>query len=342
MSNLHGIVLLGANGSGKSTLGRELARVLNFAHFDVEDYYFYKTDIPYTAERPHHERNELMLADMKKHGSFTVSGDISGWNDDFLPLFDLAILLKAPKDVRMKRIEEREYVRWGERVLEGGDMYESKQKFKRFAANRDVAELERRVEKYSCPVIEIDSTEDYRTTAANIAERFYTKPDNPWRVIPYPLGELKLYRFTVIFAQYGKVGGGWLYARHKNRDTWETAGGHIEKGETPLDCAKRELREETGAEKFYIRPAFDYAVHTSSEFSYGQVFFADVETLGELPPEFEMREVKAFPTIPDAMTYPQILPVIFSELQNWLGLTDKPDEYWDILDKDRQPTGGLF
>ena len=341
MSNLHGIVLLGANGSGKSTLGRELARVLNFAHFDVEDYYFYKTDIPYTAERPHHERNELMLADMKKHGSFTVSGDISGWNDDFLPLFDLAILLKAPKDVRMKRIEEREYVRWGERVLEGGDMYEPQQKFKRFAANRDVAELERRVEKYSCPVIEIDSTEDYRTTAANIAERFYTKPDNPWRVIPYPLGELKTYRFTVIFAQYGKVGGGWLYARHKNRDTWETAGGHIEKGETPLDCAKRELREETGAEKFYIHPAFDYAVHTSSEFSYGQVFFADVETLGELPPEFEMREVKAFPTIPDAMTYPQILPVIFSELQNWLGLTDKPDEYWDILDKDRQPTGGI-
>ena len=52
-------------------------------------------------------------------------------------------------------------------------MYESQQKFKSFAANRDVAELERRVEKYPCPVIEIDSTEDYRTTAANIAERFY-------------------------------------------------------------------------------------------------------------------------------------------------------------------------
>ena len=333
VSNPHGIILLGANGSGKSTLGRELAYVLNFVHLDVEDYCFYKTDVPYTTERPYKERNELMLADMIKYGSFVVSGDISSWSDDFLPVFDLAVLLKAPKDVRMKRIDERECARWGDRVQIGGDMYESKLNFIKFAANRDVAELEQRADRYPCPVIEIDSTEDYRITAANIAERFYTKPDSPWRVTPYPLGELKTYRFTVIFAQYGIAGGGWLYARHKNRDTWETAGGHIEKGETPLDCAKRELREETGAGKFYIQPAFDYAVHTPTEFSYGQVFFANVETLGDLPPGFEMCEVRAFPTIPDLMAYPQILPVIFAELQKWLGLTDKPDEFWDVLDR---------
>lgn len=56
----HGIILLGANGSGKSTLGRELARALNFAHFDVEDYWFYKTFIPYTTTRPQKERNEML------------------------------------------------------------------------------------------------------------------------------------------------------------------------------------------------------------------------------------------------------------------------------------------
>jgi len=177
MSSPHGIILLGANGSGKSTLGRELARVLNFAHLDVEDYYFYKTDIPYTAERPHHERNELMFSDMNKHCSFVVSGDISGWGDEFLTVFDLAVLLKAPKGVRMKRIEERENAHWGDRVQIGGDMYESNQIFKRFASNRNVAEFELQMKRYPCPAIEIDSTEDYRIIAANIAERFYTQPD---------------------------------------------------------------------------------------------------------------------------------------------------------------------
>jgi len=62
LSKPHDIILLGAKGSGKSTLGRELARALNFAHFDVEDYWFYKTDIPYTAIRSQEERNEMLLS----------------------------------------------------------------------------------------------------------------------------------------------------------------------------------------------------------------------------------------------------------------------------------------
>ena len=157
----------------------------------------------------------------------------------------------------------------------------------------------------------------------NIIESNYTKPNEPWRVKTYPLGELKTYRFVVVFVKYGEADGGWLYARHRERDTWETAGGHIEKDETPLDCAKRELREETGAEKFSILPAFDYAVHTATEFSYGQVFYAEVEALGDFPVGFEMCEVKVFETIPDSMTYPQILPVIFDEMQRWVEALDK-------------------
>ncbi|WP_350445893.1 NUDIX domain-containing protein [Anaeromonas frigoriresistens] len=50
----------------------------------------------------------------------------------------------------------------------------------------------------------------------------------------------------------------WLLCKHKKRDTWETAGGHIEIGETPLDDAKRKLFEETGAISSDIQPIFDY------------------------------------------------------------------------------------
>lgn len=154
----HGIILLGANGSGKSTLGHMLSDALNFAHFDVEDYWFYKTDIPYTAVRQPAERNEMLLSDIKKHSLFVVSGDISGWSDDFLTMFDLAVFLAVPTGIRMKRIENREYARWGNRVCEGGDLYETQKKFRAFALTRDVGLLEQNTKKYSCPVLRINGT----------------------------------------------------------------------------------------------------------------------------------------------------------------------------------------
>jgi len=165
------IILLGANGSGKTTLGRELARVLDIPHFDVEDYYFYKTGLPYSAEIPWEERNKMLLDDMKNHGSYIVSGDVSGWDEEFLTAFNLVVFLSAPADVRMKRIENRELARWGNRVLEGGDMYESQMKFRKFAATRDVNVFEKAMLKYSCPALYFDGTEDYRVTATSVADR---------------------------------------------------------------------------------------------------------------------------------------------------------------------------
>jgi len=119
---------------------------------------------------------------------------------------------------------------------------------------------------------------------------------------------------VVIFARYQDK---WLYCRAKERDTFETAGGRIERGETPLEAAKRELYEETGAVKFDIIPAFDYSVHTPENFSNGQVFLAHIHELGEIPEDTndKMVEVKLFDTIPDKMRFPQILPVLFEKIK---------------------------
>ncbi|MCL2478533.1 MAG: bifunctional GNAT family N-acetyltransferase/NUDIX hydrolase [Treponema sp.] len=137
---------------------------------------------------------------------------------------------------------------------------------------------------------------------------FYKRRNTDTRV--YTLNELGAYRFVVIFARYMDR---WLYCRAKERDVFETAGGHIEKGESPLEAAKRELYEETGAVKFDIKPAFDYSVHTPLEFSNGQVFLAQIEELGNMP-DFEMAEVKLFDTIPERMRFPQILPVLYAKI----------------------------
>ena len=64
--------------------------------------------------------------------------------------------------------------------------------------------------------------------------------------------------FAVIMA---RMDGQWIFCRHKNRTTWEIPGGHREAGEAITDTARRELWEETGAEKAELYPLGVY-VHT--------------------------------------------------------------------------------
>lgn len=47
---------------------------------------------------------------------------------------------------------------------------------------------------------------------------------------------------------FARRGGEVLLVRHRRLGTWLPVGGEVEPGETPLEAAARELREETGLE----------------------------------------------------------------------------------------------
>ena len=137
----------------------------------------------------------------------------------------------------------------------------------------------------------------------------------------FPLNTLPFYKYAVICSFYQ---GKWLLSRHKKRDTWETQGGHIEEGETPLECARRELYEESGIRDAVLFPVCDYWGFNQYSCSNGQVFLAVVHALGDLP-ESEMKEVRLFDTLPENLTYPQTSPLFFQEARSYLEKLDMGD-----------------
>ena len=125
----------------------------------------------------------------------------------------------------------------------------------------------------------------------------------------------ELLKFAVIIA---RTQGKWVFCKHKERDTYEVPGGHRELGETILDTAKRELREESGAVEFDIKPVCAYSVKGKTKVnerdedeSFGMLFVADIFSFEELHCEIE--EILISDALVDNWTYPLIQPRLLEE-----------------------------
>jgi hypothetical protein len=71
-----------------------------------------------------------------------LSGSLCGWGDVAIPLFELVVFLWIPQNRRMARLRQREHERYGERIMPGGEMYESSQAFLAWAASYDDGDLD--------------------------------------------------------------------------------------------------------------------------------------------------------------------------------------------------------
>lgn len=155
-----GILVCGLNGAGKSTLGRALAERLGFYFLDVEDLYFPKTDPAYlyASPRTKSEVERLLLLEIQAHENFVFSSVTGKYGDDVLPYFQYAVLIDVPKEIRMQRVRERSFRKFGSRMLPGGDLYEEERRFLDEVASKPEDLVESWAQCLRCPLLRVDGT----------------------------------------------------------------------------------------------------------------------------------------------------------------------------------------
>jgi len=163
----HIIYVFGASGSGTSTLGKYISSQQGYKWMDSDDYYWMPTNPPYTTPREQSERVRLMKEDIKNADNVVISGSISKWGDEIIPDITLAVRLVTATSERVKRIRAREYKKFGDRIMPGGDMYQQHEEFIQWAMQYDNGGCEGRSKtshdewqkKLQCKVIVIDGTD---------------------------------------------------------------------------------------------------------------------------------------------------------------------------------------
>lgn len=121
---MEGIMITGSAGAGKSTLGKLVAEKLGYKYIDIDDYLWRKdTDIPFSKMHSREEKIKGLKEAISDGKNFVMAGSMNSFHEEFDPYFKLVVLLTCDKDIRTERINKREYELFGDRILEGGDMY---------------------------------------------------------------------------------------------------------------------------------------------------------------------------------------------------------------------------
>lgn len=164
-----GIIVCGLNGAGKSVLGRALAARLRCRFIDNEDLFFPKTDPSYlyASPRTRAEVEELLLREVTAHENFVLASVKGDYGEAIPPFFQYAVLIDVPKEIRIQRVKNRSFQKFGVRMRLGGDLYAQEEQFFNTAAAVPEDAVEEWVRSLRCPVIRVDGT---RPIAENVED----------------------------------------------------------------------------------------------------------------------------------------------------------------------------
>lgn len=166
-----GIAVCGLNGSGKTTLGRALSESLHYRFTGSENLFFPANS--YEEPRSREEAVRLLISEISGCENFVLAAVRGDYGARLEARYRLAVLIDAPREIRLTRIRERSYQKFGSRMLPGGDLYGQEERFFAMAASRPDDYAEAWARTLPCPVLRVDGTKPVRENVALIREHIF-------------------------------------------------------------------------------------------------------------------------------------------------------------------------
>ena len=174
------ILVCGLNGAGKSTLAKALAERLNLRFIDIEDIYFSRQDnpdYPYEKPRPYEEVVSMLTNIVNGENDFVLASVTGRFGDEFISNLKCVISIEVPKEIRLKRVNNRSYILFGEKSCKGGDYYEQITSFHNFCASRDENLVNDWLSTICCPIFRVDGTLPINDNVNLIAEKLNSQKE---------------------------------------------------------------------------------------------------------------------------------------------------------------------
>ena len=159
------IMICGLNGSGKTTLGKGLSKKINFLHKDIEEYYFNNnSDYKYNFSASKEAVTKEIEKDINEFENIiftSCTGDYGNLSE----VYDFVIFIRLDKETRLKRVKQRSYKQFGDRILENGDLFERENHFFDKVYKKDESDIIEWFNNLKCSKLEIDGL---RTVEENV------------------------------------------------------------------------------------------------------------------------------------------------------------------------------
>lgn len=78
--------------------------------------------------------------------------------ENFYPFVNCVVQIRVPKDIRVQRVKNRSFLKFGDRMLKGGDLYRQENSFFDMISTRTEDFVEESLQSLRRPVLRIDGT----------------------------------------------------------------------------------------------------------------------------------------------------------------------------------------